>query len=67
MNIDNSERMQDRDSGWHSIGYDCKWKQSISRNILERAVMRESTLMPNLTQIAIEVCVNPIPAAAEGL
>lgn len=28
--------------------------------------MRESTLMHNLTQIAIEVCVNPISAAIEG-
>lgn len=47
--------------------YHCKWKQSILCSILERGVMRESTPMHILIRIAIEVCVNSIPAATEDL
>lgn len=47
--------------------YDCKWKQSTARSILERGVMRESNPMHSLAQIAIGVCANPIPAAIESL
>lgn len=44
---------------------DCKWKQSISHNILERGLI--STPMHPLPQIATEVCVNPIHAATEDI